>query len=420
MSPRLAEVRAALDRVLLSVAFQSSKRAQEFLSYILERALAGELDHLKERSIGTAVFGREPDYDTGSDSVVRVTANDVRKRLMRYYQEQGANEPLVFELPSGSYIPEIRSVAVKPEAPWPITEPNIPPKPHDRRLSWGVMGWATAATIACLWGWTTMSRNWTTSNKALHSLPWMVLFDKGHAPQLVMADSSMGILRDFKMFPVSVEDYSYRRFLDPLPGVAADATPTWRLIAQKRLTSIADARLASDFTRLAASFGRPGQVRSARDLQLNDFRKGENMILLGSAASNPWVELFQDQLDFQIQMDPLRPHQAVRIRNPRPQDPSGPLNSVSTGNTGESYASLALVRGLGGKGHVLIAQGTSMEGTDVAGDLAFNREGLDPILTNCGVSAKNANTRFEILLKVSTTAGSVRAYKVLATRCSVN
>jgi len=212
------------------------------------------------------------------------------------------------------------------------------------------------------------------------------------------------------MFPGSLEAYSYRRFLEPLPGLPPESGQAWRLIAEKRLTSNADARIAAEFARLAAAAGRNVVLRSARDLQLSDFHRGDNLVLLGSAASNPWVELFQDQLDFQIQLDEARPHQAVRIRNRRPGEPAGPLASISTGNTGESFASLALVNGLGGKGHVLIAQGTSMEGTDLAGELAFNPDDLDRALHGC-------TTRFELLIRLSATAGASREHQILGVHC---
>src|SRR5882724_619583 len=81
LSPERKAILEALDRVTNSTAFHSSKRGRAFLRYVVEHALAGELDQLKERCIGSTVFDRQPDYDTGSDSVVRVAANDVRKRL---------------------------------------------------------------------------------------------------------------------------------------------------------------------------------------------------------------------------------------------------------------------------------------------------------------------------------------------------
>jgi len=78
--PRSSEVRTTLKRVSFSITFQTSRRAQEFLRSIVEKALASD-DHLKEPSIGNSVLGCEHDYDTGGDSVVGITANDFLKRL---------------------------------------------------------------------------------------------------------------------------------------------------------------------------------------------------------------------------------------------------------------------------------------------------------------------------------------------------
>src|SRR3954469_14485143 len=78
-----AKIRATLDRVLASPAFRKSEQCQRFLRYVVEHH--GE--PLKERSIGVEVFGRQPDYDTAEDPVVRVRATEVRKRLSQYYGE---------------------------------------------------------------------------------------------------------------------------------------------------------------------------------------------------------------------------------------------------------------------------------------------------------------------------------------------
>ena len=115
----------------------------------------------------------------------------------------------------------------------------------------------------------------TAVGAAMRKLPWIALFDNARTPQLIMADASMGILRDFKMFPESLESYSYRRLLSPLAGLSPDSSESWRLIAEKRLTSNADARIAADFTRIAAVAGRGVAIRASRDVQLNDFRRGD-------------------------------------------------------------------------------------------------------------------------------------------------
>lgn len=99
-------VRQHLDKVLASRAFAGSKRTQDFLRLIVSHTLEGETDNLRERMIGAELFGRPVGYDTGSDSVVRVRASEVRKKLAQYYSDARTEKPAVrIELPSGSYVP---------------------------------------------------------------------------------------------------------------------------------------------------------------------------------------------------------------------------------------------------------------------------------------------------------------------------
>ena len=95
-----------LHEILASHHFSNSKRYPAMLKYIVENTLAGQSDHLKERTIGVEVFERPPTYDTNSDTVVRYTAGEVRKRLLLYYSESGRNSAIRISLPAGAYIPE--------------------------------------------------------------------------------------------------------------------------------------------------------------------------------------------------------------------------------------------------------------------------------------------------------------------------
>lgn len=99
-------IREELDRVLSSHEFRTSKRSQDFLRYVVEHALAGGADHLKERTIGIEVFGRPTTYDPSEDATVRVKAGEVRKRLGLYYAGGGARDHVRIELPPGTYAPE--------------------------------------------------------------------------------------------------------------------------------------------------------------------------------------------------------------------------------------------------------------------------------------------------------------------------
>lgn len=99
-------VQDELETMLGSPLFAQSNRCKGFLSYVVRETLSGHADHLKERTIGVSVFDRANDYDTGDDSIVRVTANDVRKRISQYYQESQAVHKVQIDLPRGSYVPE--------------------------------------------------------------------------------------------------------------------------------------------------------------------------------------------------------------------------------------------------------------------------------------------------------------------------
>ena len=67
--------------------FKNSKRYPNLLRDVVERTLEGHSGHLKERTLGAEVFGREPDYDTNLDPVVRTSAVEIHKRIAQYYHE---------------------------------------------------------------------------------------------------------------------------------------------------------------------------------------------------------------------------------------------------------------------------------------------------------------------------------------------
>jgi hypothetical protein len=103
-----AAVRTELDKMLAAPYFAQSQRCRRFLSHVVQQTLSGNARQLKERTIGISVFERAIDYDTGEDAIVRVTANEVRKRIGQFYQESHAVHPIQIELPRGSYVPEFR------------------------------------------------------------------------------------------------------------------------------------------------------------------------------------------------------------------------------------------------------------------------------------------------------------------------
>ena len=112
---------AQLERLFHHPAFKNSRRSQALLRYVVENRGESGDGHLKERTLGIVVFGREATYDTNADPVVRIAAGEVRKRIAQYYHEPGHETEIRIDLPLGSYIPEFH---VSPSSLPPAAEPG--------------------------------------------------------------------------------------------------------------------------------------------------------------------------------------------------------------------------------------------------------------------------------------------------------
>jgi PAS domain S-box-containing protein len=116
LPPSAEEVRSQLACVVESWEFRKSKRSQQFLQHVVDCALRGEVERLKESVIGIELFERAPGYDAGGDSSVRVRASDVRRRLLAYYQRVGTGAHVQIGLPPGSYMPRFARLPSIPAA----------------------------------------------------------------------------------------------------------------------------------------------------------------------------------------------------------------------------------------------------------------------------------------------------------------
>ncbi len=101
-------VEEALDRIVASRTFARSQRHRRFLRHVVDAALAGRHEELKEVVIGLEVFDREiAGYDPRRDPIVRVEAGRVREKLARYYAGEGAADAFEIQIPIGGYLPQL-------------------------------------------------------------------------------------------------------------------------------------------------------------------------------------------------------------------------------------------------------------------------------------------------------------------------
>ena len=110
-SVELQEQRAELKSVLESGAFVRAPKLAQLLAYLCEKLFEGKAGEIKEYSIGIEVFGRSQSYDQNSDSIVRVEANRLRKRLAEFYASDGASHRLKITIPVGQYVPVFEAAA---------------------------------------------------------------------------------------------------------------------------------------------------------------------------------------------------------------------------------------------------------------------------------------------------------------------
>ncbi len=133
-SADLEAQRAELEAVLKSEEFNRAPTLARMLSYLCERVFSGEADHIKEYSVGIDVFHRGSNFDQDSDSIVRVEANRLRKRLGQYYAASGSQHRLQIVIPVGQYVPKFELLQLSvPE------DQSVPKRPVSEKSQhwWG-------------------------------------------------------------------------------------------------------------------------------------------------------------------------------------------------------------------------------------------------------------------------------------------
>ena len=308
-----AAVRAELEAMLATPIFVQSGRCKRFLNYIVEQTLSGHASQLKERTIGISVFDRANDYDTGDDSIVRVTANEVRKRIGQFYQESPQSHLVQIDLPRGSYVPEFRiqlsrqlgiqpsQQFEKPAASADAAEPvlaaaanDLPPnaartaipatgqepfvvsKPghqalHSRML-YPLLFVLIAASFAAFWIW--------KGTEASTSPDLWAAFVHAKVPVLVCIDTH-------NLQPLALDQSPDRdRFVN--------------LVLRRQIISLDDAAILSS---MASELGKRGiafRVVGAELTSLEDLRR-QPVILIG-AIDNKWTLRLTQNLRYRIEV----------------------------------------------------------------------------------------------------------------------
>ncbi len=404
--------------------FRKSPRLRGFLLFVCDRTLQDRHAELREQQIGCAVFGRRPEYNTGDDNIVRVEARKLRMRLEEYFASEGRDEPVLIDIPKGSYVPVFTPRAVVAEGTTAALT-QTPLQTAGLRhglLSWLQPGfWIQLAVIlvlavTCLWLWSRDAAARAPAAGAsapVRDMLWSTLFNDQHQTMIVCADSTLVLVQELIRRPISLEEYlspSYRPLLSILKADDGTAVP----LASKQYTSMADVHLVARFMQLNQPFWRTTSVRSARMMQLADFKTG-NVVLLGSKRAIPWVELFEPQMNFLFGFDETRRVPVIRNRSPRAGERSEYVNG-RVGEPGDAFSFVALLPNLAYTGSVLIIAGSSMEATEAAGEFVSNPAFSARLMKMLGLQPKSKPRAFEVLLRSGTMAGTWKDSEIVSYR----
>jgi len=347
-----------LKEVIEGAAFKASQRSGQFLKYIVDQAIAGHFESLKERVIGIELFGRSPSYDTGEDAIVRVTASDVRKRLLQHYGKDGATSEFRISLPLGAYIPEIaRRTGTNgnshrsgteaesdqvAEMPHPVLlqgplhaplhdvveSPKLGVRAKIQQLFF-IAALCTVALIAsAVLAWNTYS---VVKVVPRSSLLWSAFFRSPHSTQIITSDPNMAEIDGYTGVQLSVSDYANHNYITDPSKLTPEVINLCRNILRGDKAAAIDVPIAVYIGQIALISSREVSVYAARSIQIQDLASEDNFVFLGSPRSNPWSALFGDQLDFRFVFDPKTKTEFIRNEHPRPQEASAFVPTAPAG-----------------------------------------------------------------------------------------
>lgn len=102
------DIRAEMEKILCSPEFRGSAMLRNVLRFVVEKTLAGNAGEIKGYTIATQVLERKGDFDGNKDPIVRILAGRLRQALEHYYLTEGTHDPIIIDIPKGTYVPFFR------------------------------------------------------------------------------------------------------------------------------------------------------------------------------------------------------------------------------------------------------------------------------------------------------------------------
>ena len=386
-----------VERLVRSPCLSNSDALCKLLQFLANHTLRSPSNHLKEYEIATQVFGRPPDFDPQTDSSVRVQMGRLRTKLSEYYQTVGIGDPIVVDVPKGSYSLSFRHkivTVINPPEKKVAVAPSAQAVPTRVRLSFIIGIAAIIGVVATAWVLIAISHRFRASS------------DQANGQGALIASP---ILKTFwgpfiQNAPAPFVIFSNAQFVgNPVTGMRYyDPSRDSRDQVSEKYTGIGEVMGVAELEGLFLGMGRHIQIKRGGLFTLDDAREN-NLIFVGSRTENLTLgEIpYNDEFVFKrLQVGPNDWVQGVVDLHPLAGESGVYLPTPESQPMQVDYAVISLTHGLDHSHWILILAGASTVGTHAAVDYVCDADSVKDLLNRLRIRPGSDMEPFAALLRV--------------------
>ncbi len=398
-SPSAEQRRSHVERLLGSAAFSNAPGLKRFLQFIVSETEEGRADAISEYSIATEVFGRPPEFDPTSDTIVRTQAYRLRLKLREYYKREGKAEELAIEIPKGHYVPVFSARAGNgSEEPEPLDEPEPPAAGARPRRSMRIAAAVLVAVVVFIGGAAAGAR-WFTQARApaaqgIESQFWSSFLNPDRHLVVSFWDFTYLVSKGGALLPAR-GSVMVERAVPADPEFAADpklAAAAGPLYYENGFAALGDMLGVERLSLLVAKLGGTATAVRAHQLTVDELRNND-VVFLGH---------FEDRGNLAWQPEHWPWRFAFRsgpgLWNTHIVDTAARAGSASRFALGldpgshairTDYALISVVPGVSPNRRVVVLGGLTTSGTQGAAEFLTSEAGLRELLAGVGVRENN-------------------------------